>query len=176
MAAKGDGLAEYALASYDLGWKGYIPFVRKKERLRRLKKALEMGYNYSAITINGMLLREHGYDTAPQHLREESVKYLLIAAKNGYAPAMTDLAGYSDIIGHEATKKWLYMAFELGYPAAAFSLANILDEGSNGFEKNSEQAYYHALISTRIGDLYGSSLSSSLEDGRIGGDLTEEKK
>ncbi|MGF1761743.1 hypothetical protein L4D76_28435, partial [Photobacterium sagamiensis] len=176
MAAKGDGLAEYALATYDLGWKGYIPFVRKNEKIRRLTKALEMGEGTAAIKLNGLLLGNHGYDTAPKNIREECAKILSIAAENGYARAMTAVASYSDIIGYEATKNWLYKSLELGYPVAAFSLANIYDEGGNGLEKDSEQAYYYAVISTRVGDLYGSSLSFALESGGIGGDLTKEKK
>ncbi|WP_146155048.1 sel1 repeat family protein [Photobacterium lipolyticum] len=176
MAAKGDGLAEYALASYDLGWKGYIPFVRKKKRIRRLTKALDMGYNYSAMTIYGIILGNYGYDTAPQYLRKESINYLLIAAKNGYAPAMTALSGYSDIIGHKETKKWLYKSLDLGYPDSPYLLSHYYNDGTDGFKQNSEQAYYYAKINVGLGGEDASRSYSAVQDGRIGGDLTIEKK
>ncbi|MGF1760036.1 hypothetical protein L4D76_19280, partial [Photobacterium sagamiensis] len=176
MTAKGDGRAEYYLSHYDLGWRGYIPFVRKKEKIRRMVRALDMGEGYAAITLNEIVLGNYGYDTAPKQLREESAKYLLIAANNGYAPAMSDLTSYADIIGYKETKEWLYKALNLGYPAAAFLLMINYDEGRYGSTKDKEKAYYYTRILTAFGGRYSNSSYISRDGGYIQDYLSIEKK
>ncbi|PSW06096.1 sel1 repeat family protein [Photobacterium lipolyticum] len=175
-AAKGDGLAEYALASYDLGWKGYIPVVRKKERNRRLTKALEFGASYAAITLNTELIDGRGYKTAPKKVREEGLKYLKIAANQSYAPAMTDIVDYSDLLDEGESKVWLYKALTLGYPSAPYLLIYAYDEGEYGFAKDKEQAYYFSKVLSGWGGKFAREDYYSNDDGKIGENLTREKK
>ncbi len=152
MAANGDGNAEYILATYDFGWKEYFLFLRPYERVRRLKKAVEMGSGRAAYALAG----EIG--------AKESVKYLLIAANNGYVPAMSILRGYHEVLGDDVVLYWLHKALEAGSKDAASGLKFAYYEGSYGLPKDDELQYYYCRIYSGLGQRGCTFMSPRLPD------------
>ncbi len=134
LAKKGDGNAEYVLARYELGWKRFIPFLAKLERIPRLKKAVEMGSGPASYALAGEIDDK------------ESAKYLLIAANNGYVPAMSTLSGYDAVLDNDVILYWLNKALTLGSKNAALALQFAYYEGSYGLSKDDEKQYYYCII------------------------------
>ncbi|OEE74295.1 hypothetical protein [Vibrio genomosp. F6] len=153
MAANGDGNAQQALAYSGYGWKDYFAFLRLHEKVRRLKKAVKMGPSPASKALADVL-----------EDKQEIIKYHLIAANNGYVPAMTVLAGYEKVLDHEVILHWLHTALELGSSDAALLLKHGYYEGSYGLPKDDEKQYYYSLLYTGLGTNSGFFMGGYLED------------
>lgn len=141
LSEKGDADAMAYLASRSLGWLFYIPYYGKYRERQHLNKAIETGSNFAASLLPVRLRR--GSPSA--ETREEVVKYLRIAAKNGYAPSMNELARQYKYIDDDEAYKWASEALKLGYQRAVSTLTKFYREGI-GTERSPKNAYKIYLI------------------------------
>ncbi|MGF1727855.1 tetratricopeptide repeat protein [Photobacterium nomapromontoriensis] len=138
LAAKGDGKAKYAMYEKGDNWWQYIPFYRQKVRNEIHTDIIQ--YKGYGIFKNG----------AKWDSREKK-KYLIMAAEEGYAPAMLSLYYSVDMISREKANEWLFKALELGYSEAAKSLSYAYEKGTRGFPQDYIKAYYHHRLTTALG-------------------------
>ena len=87
---------------------------------------------------------------------EDKVKYIKIAANQGYAPAMRRLFLYERGKGDEGAIKWANKAMKLGYHRAAYSLYVIYRNNSDDKASKAEtiellkKAFYYSVVSALL--------------------------
>ncbi|MGF1727661.1 sel1 repeat family protein [Photobacterium nomapromontoriensis] len=139
LAEQGSGKAKYAM--YDKGdnWWQYIPFYRQKVRNE----------------IHADIIQHKGYGIFKNGAKwdsREKKKYLIMAAEEGYAPAMISLFYSAELIGREKANEWLFKSLELGYHRAAVNLYYSYKNGTEGFPQDYVMAYYYHRLTTALTD------------------------
>ena len=141
LVKQGDPDAIYALTKMKTEWWNFIPYYRIQRALERVEKAIPNGGGYAFL--RHYALRESD---------DERLKYLKIAANQGYAPAMADLFYYKNVIGEEEANKWLNKSLKLGYVHMAESLYTKNVIGANEKKKRDyHKAYYYSLLAEALG-------------------------
>ncbi|MCZ4293981.1 sel1 repeat family protein [Vibrio sinaloensis] len=173
-AANKNGKAMFALAIKQIKWWEFIPVYKYK----RHREIYEVAINNQGY---GFLKYSAYWKDA-----EEKIKYLKIAAEQGYAPAMMSLYFYlAEPETLDEAIEWNLKAIKLGYAEAARVFYLVYSQGekdSNGniiIQRDVKKAYYYNRLSGALGgeekkaysitqehilDEYGSPLAD--EDGR----------
>ncbi|MBF4312623.1 hypothetical protein EAY03_22920 [Vibrio anguillarum] len=109
---KGNGKALLQLQFFTNQWRNYIPFLGRYLIDKKYIEAFELG------SLNAVLYVSRFSNISV----EDEIKYLKLAANQGYAPAMEILYYRMNTIGYDEAMKWINKAIELGYAEAARTL------------------------------------------------------
>ncbi|NIY85408.1 tetratricopeptide repeat protein [Vibrio hepatarius] len=173
-ASQGNGKAMYQLILRGKPWWEIVPIYKYKKYREIYSKAIPNG-GYRFLT-----------SSVVWESTEEKLKYLKIAAEQGYAPAMMSLYFYlAEPETLDEAIEWNLKAIKLGYAEAARVFYLVYSQGekdSNGniiIQRDVKKAYYYNRLSGALGgeekeaykitqehilDEYGSPLAD--EDGR----------
>ncbi|MCZ4293982.1 sel1 repeat family protein [Vibrio sinaloensis] len=145
-ASQGNGKAMYQLILRGKPWWEIVPIYKYKKYKEIYSKAIPNGgYRFLASSV-------------VWESTEEKMKYLKIAAKQGYAPAMLSL--YYLLLEPETLDEaleWNNKAIKLGYARAARALFLAYDlgqkdtEGKQLIKANPRKAYFYNRISGALG-------------------------
>jgi len=145
LAEQGDPDAIYAYTRMEKEWWDYVPYYRYQRILERVDQAITNGGGYAFLSVWVYLKPEDDY------------KYSLIAANQGYAPAMSNLAWiFKERNNFEEAEKWANKAIQLGYPGGAEFLTYLYDDWMNGDNEdenkaNRIKAYYYSVLAVALG-------------------------
>ncbi|NIY84071.1 sel1 repeat family protein [Vibrio hepatarius] len=122
-----------------------IPFYRSYHSETIFYDAFRKGSNHAILKMSGWVSEE------------KYVRYLKLAAEQGYAPAMETLYYHMNTIGLDESMKWINKAIRLGYPEAARTLYlsySLGEKDSNGnvvIQSDPKKAYYYNRLSGALG-------------------------
>ena len=144
LAEQGDPDALYAYTLTKKEWFDYVPFYRYKRFLVRVEQAIPNGGGYE-------FLEHFSWDI------EDKVKYIKIAANQGYAPAMRRLFLYERGKGGKNAEQWADKAIKLGYYRVADALSLIYRTKSRKVITKTEiiqllkKSYFYSEVSVSLG-------------------------
>lgn len=138
-AQKGNGKAMYQLVLRGKPWWEIVPIYRYTKYREIYTKAIPAG-GYRFLFSN-----------VAWESQEERVKYLIMAAKKGYAPAMVDLYYNLVEINLELADEWVDKAIDLGYAKAAQTQYFTYSLGRKNIEPDVKKAYYYNRLSGALG-------------------------
>ncbi|MGF1692874.1 tetratricopeptide repeat protein [Photobacterium kagoshimensis] len=115
-----------------------IPFYNQYRYNKLFEKAIPLGGYTLTRTISLLSSKETRY------------KHLLTAANHGYAPAMTSLFYYKNVLSLDERLEWCLKALNLGYSRAAGALSIAYSNGSQGVIKDKAKAIYYMLIKENL--------------------------
>lgn len=145
LSDQGDGKAKYAYYHNKSYWWEFFSFYEKKKRAEYYDEIINSGWF-------GVLRGSSAWNDEDKYL-----KNLILAAENGYAPAMVGLFIANDKIGEKESHEWIFKAIELGYPEAAKYLSLAYKYGDEGFGVDYFKSYFYHKVAAAFGsDLSGS--------------------
>ncbi|MGF1689710.1 sel1 repeat family protein [Photobacterium kagoshimensis] len=137
-AANGSGKAMSMLLLRESPLWQIIPFYNQYRYNKLFEKAIPLGGYTLTRTISLLSSKETRY------------KHLLTAANHGYAPAMTSLFYYKNILSLDERLEWCFKAINLGYSRAAATLSIAYTDGSQGVIKDKTKAIYYMFIEENL--------------------------
>ncbi|WP_064669076.1 hypothetical protein, partial [Vibrio nigripulchritudo] len=161
LAENGNGNALLQLQFYQGTWRKYIPFLGRYLINEKYIEALYNGSNNAAQYL-------YQHSGLPINKR---IKYLLVAANRGYAPAMVNLYYHEDFIGSDEANKWIDKAITLGYPKAAESLFYNYHLRREKNKNDIKKSYYYNLVLEALGGDAKDKESIIMEIVRVDGSL-----
>ncbi|MBF4258534.1 sel1 repeat family protein [Vibrio anguillarum] len=144
---KGNGKALLQLQFFTNQWRNYIPFLGRYLIDKKYIEAFELG------SLNAVLYVSRFSNISV----EDEIKYLKLAANQGYAPAMEILYYRMNTIGYDEAMKWINKAIELGYAEAARTLYLAYRVGEKDRDGNvilqpdPKKAYFYNRLTGALG-------------------------
>lgn len=138
-AKNGNGKAMYQLVLRGKPWWEIVPFYRYTKYREIYSKAIPAG-GYKFL-----------FSSVAWESEDERVEYLKLAAKQGYAPAMTSLYNWLVNTNYEEAKKWADKAIQLGYAPSAKAMYYTYSQGEKNIQPDPSKAYYYNELFRALG-------------------------